>query len=499
MTVGDSPPASIRRNTLINLTGAVVPIAVAFVTIPLYLDRVGQARYALLVLAWLLLTYFGLLSLGLGRAAAHRIARLEPGSARCGQVFWTAATLGLALGVLGGIVLFGVGFVLLDEVVKMPPPLRAEAVGALPFLAGAVPFAMLLTVCVGALEGAERFLAVNLLEVLAIVLYQVAPLTLAFAVSSNVTLLIAAAAGAPVVSSLLGLAYCASRFGVRPRIDSSTASALFRFGRWITFSGLLLPLLMAVDRFVVGAVIGARAVAQYTIPFTLVTRLVVVPLSVSRTLFPRLSQLGGVEGRALSGKAVAAVAAVMTPLVVFGLVILEPFLRLWVGADVAAAAAPAGEILLAGVWVNSLAFVPLTLLQGRGRPDLPAKLQLVQLAPYLILLWLAVSAAGIEGAAWTFTARVAVEALALFVLAGIYDDLPLGLAAPLFLVAASYIAAQALFDEALWRGSLGGTLVVLALGWSWRTAPQALRRALVEHASRRRRGGRTGQPTRRPR
>ncbi len=461
----------IGRNTLINLSGYLAPILVSLVTVPLYLDQIGQARYGVLALAWLLLGYFGVFDLGLGRAVANRIARLNDGPYdRRPDLLWTALTLNLLLGVVGGAFLFGAGHLFAGELLGLPADLRAETLAGLPWLAGAVPFLTVGLVLAGALEGCERFIAVNIVGLVATLAFQLAPLAVAYTVGSDLRWLLAAAAVAPFASTLLAFLLTLSVLGPlgSPRFDRESVPSLVRYGGWVTVTGVISPLLTILDRFVIGAISGARAVTHYTVPYNLVTRLIVLPMSLARTLFPRFSRLGQDEGRALGGDSLVGIAMVMTPLVVLALVLAEPFLRLWVGENFAGKSAPVAAVLLAGVWINTLNFVPYVFLQATGRPDLPAKFHAVELPFYVGGLWLALSAGGITGAATAWTVRVLFDGLLLGFASRLYRDRLVALGPPAVVVVLASAGALTIFDRTAWRISAGAVLVAAAAAWSWR-------------------------------
>ena len=70
--------------------------------------------------------------------------------------------------------------------------------------------------------------------------------------------------------------------------------------------------------------------------------------------------------------------------------------------------------LTVGVLLNGLAQIPFALVQGRGRPDLTAKLHLAEAPFYLLAVWWLIQHFGIEGAAIAWTLRVAVDTAVLF-------------------------------------------------------------------------------------
>ena len=474
-----SRSSRIGRNTAINLGGAIIPLLLSLATVPAYLHLIGETRYGILAIIWAVLGYFSVFDLGLSRATANQIARMrkEPPAAR-ERVFWTALGINASVGAIGGAILFFVGHLLIEDIITITPALRSEAVAGLPWLAAAVPLTTVTLVIVGALEGNERFLAVNSLAIVGLAMFQLAPLAYAQWVDSSLGGLIMSATFGLATSTALSFCVAAVVLPVRgrPSFDTDAFGRLVRYGGWVTITGLVAPLLTVLDRLVIGNVLGAKAVTRYTIAFALVSRAQILSQSLARAVFPRFSMLGSSDAAHVSRQSLRALAAIATPLTVVGAVTLEPFLQVWVGDDIASTSAPVGAILLMGVWVNSMAVLPFVWLQAQGRPDLPAKFHMVELVPYIGGLILGLQVAGIYGAAWAWSCRAAVDAVLLFAAARrIAKPTKVAdwrhLAHGALFAASTCVAALTIFQIPVVRLGLGGALVGVSTAWAWRSAP----------------------------
>jgi O-antigen/teichoic acid export membrane protein len=188
---------------------------------------------------------------------------------------------------------------------------------------------------------------------------------------------------------------------------------LIRFGGWVTVSGVISPLLVSFDRFAVGAVLGGASVGFYVIGFNLVSQLQSVPSALARAMFPRFAELSAEESHKKAGSAFLVLLAVLTPMTVLAMLLVLPFLNLWLGEQVGSITGPITVVLLLGFWANSLAFLNFSRIQAMNRPDLTAKTHLLEVVPYVLLLWFALREWGLTGAAIAWTARVVVDFLIL--------------------------------------------------------------------------------------
>jgi len=144
------------------------------------------------------------------------------------------------------------------------------------------------------------------------------------------------------------------------------------------------------------------------------------------------------------------------------------FMRLWVGRAFAEHAAPVGMILMIGIWINGLAFIPYGHLQATNRPDVPAKFHAYEIFPFLGVLWLGLHYFGLIGAAWAWTLRVAIDGILLFAVAGRIPKwwriLPGGL---LLLLA----AASAPSEFLSMRTGVEFVVILTSGLWSWNASP----------------------------
>ena len=460
---------SIHRNTIYNIIGAVIPLAVSIVTIPLYLKLIGEARYGIMAIAWLLLGYFGLFDLGLGQATAQRIAALRNGgNEERAQTFWTALQMNVGIGFVGGLLIWPIGAYFFGSVFKVEDVLRPEMLAAVPWLILAVPMATLSGVLIGALQGTEQFGELNVISVFSTILFQLLPLTVGWFISVKLNIILPTALFARLLSLVILFLRCRRHVirGYSPCFVRSQASLLLRFGGWVTVTSFVGPIMVILDRFIIGAVVGARSVTYYVVPFQLGEKTVMIPVALTSALFPRLASASIKEQEVLSHEALHVLLVVMTPIVVIGILFIEPFLKWWVGYDLASQSALVGQLILFGFWANGFARVPYAQLQARGRPDLVAKCHIAEVLPYLVLLYIGLKFYGLPGAAVAYSVRTFVDLFLLSSCSGLLKQLSYSIIIPLFVLLCSLILCvniTAVTDRISFTLIIAGITII----WTW--------------------------------
>jgi O-antigen/teichoic acid export membrane protein len=414
----------LARSTAFNLIGESAPVAAAVFAVPLLVRGLGTDRFGLLTLAWMVVGYFSLFDFGLGRALTKLVAEKLGArqEAEIPALVWTALLLMLLLGVAGALALGAASPFLVYRVLKMPDALRPETVRAFVVLALSVPLVIASTGLRGLLEAAHRFDLTNAVRTPTGVFAFVGPL-LVLPFSSSLVPVVSVLAAGRLVTFAVYMALCLRVMPALRHSGTLQASAvrpLFRFGSWMTVSNVVSPLMTTFDRFVIGALLSAQAVAYYATPYDVTSKMLVLPGALVGVLFPTFSaELGQDRERVtrLFGRAVKYVFLAIFPIALVVVALAHEGLRLWLGAEFARHSAPVLQWLAVGILINSLALVPFTLIQGAGRPDVTAKLHLAELPLYLAAIVALTRGYGIVGAAVASVSRITADALLLFVIA----------------------------------------------------------------------------------
>ncbi len=405
----------ILRNTGWNLAGQGIPVFAALVAIPMLIQVLGESRFGILALGWLVTGYFALFDLGVGRSAIRQMVAHGGTSPQCrANVFRTSLSLHALLGLLGGALLGVLAPWLASTALAIPPALAAEAERSFLWLAASVPALVLASAYRAALEADQRFDLVNAVRLPASVANFLMPLAI-LPLSSRVDLVMATIVG---TRWLVLLAYyllvARTVKGLRPgRFDRTLANTLLREGGWMTVSTLVAPLILAADRLVIAIYGSLASLTYYVVPYEVITKLWILSASLLAAAYPQMTALRKAELRQLGDRCLYWLLRVATPLAIGAILLAEPGLKAWVGARIADQATPVLQLLAIGVWLNVLAQVPQTVLQATGNADAVARLQLLELPFYLVLVTVLMQAYGTVGVALAWVLRAALDAVLL--------------------------------------------------------------------------------------
>ncbi len=146
-----------------------------------------------------------------------------------------------------------------------------------------------------------------------------------------------------------------------------------------------------------------------------------IPASVGTTLFPSFSSIPKDAGQAVVGRLFVRptkfILFVVTPLAAVFIFFPTEILSVWLGKEFAIRSHDVLVLLAAGFFFNCLAHVPLAAMLGLGRPDLKAKVDVAEALTFVVASYLLISFWGITGAALAKGTLLALDVVAMFVLA----------------------------------------------------------------------------------
>jgi O-antigen/teichoic acid export membrane protein len=411
----------LTHNTLLNLAGLGAPLLVAVFAIPPLISKLGIDRFGVLTLIWIVVSYSGLFDLGLGRVLTQQLSeKLGKGEVDAvpGPV-WTALTLMLLLGVLGGLAIVAITPWAVEGVIKIPEEYKADAKRAFFVMAPSLPFVITTAGLRGILESHQKFGIINAIRLPLGVFTFLGPLAVAH-IKVDLSDISAVLVLARVIAWASYGYYCLKlmpSLRISRRVEKRIIKPLLLSGGRMTVSNVIGPLIAYLDRIVIGAVISVAAVAYYATPNEMVTKLWVIPGALTGVLFPVFAAQSGTRReslRVLLFRSSKYLFLILFPLSLAIVLFAPEILQIWLGQDFSRQSSRVLQLLTIGTIATCLAQIPFTLIQGVGQSEVTAKIHLVELIPYSLALILGVYLGGINGAAFVWAIRALFDTVLMY-------------------------------------------------------------------------------------
>jgi O-antigen/teichoic acid export membrane protein len=328
----------------------------------------------------------------------------------------------LVLGIVAGLVVASLTPLLTSRILRVPAALQTETAISFWILSAALPFVLGTIGLRGLIEAHQHFGLATALRLPSVLFSYVGPLLVLPFSSSLVPAVSVIAAGrvATFVAHLIVSRRMYAYLREPAPIERAPMMALLRFGAWMTVSNVVSPMMTYLDRFIIGAGLSLAAVTAYVTPYEVIVKLIIIPAALTGAAMPALAATVAVQPERMTElyeKSFRAVIVAMFPITLAAVVLAREGLSIWIGRALPPDSVRVLQWLAIGVFATAVAFTPATVLYSAGRPDLLAKLHLIELPIYAAGIVALMRTFGIQGVAIAWTARAALDAGAIMWLA----------------------------------------------------------------------------------
>ena len=409
--------STLKKNSIYNLIGSALPMLVGLVTIPFLIKHLGVEKFGILSIIWALIGYFSIFDFGIGRALTHGVAsyRAENQNSINYKLISSGLKATFFSGIIGGLILALISFPLAYNWLNATASLQDELFTSILLTSIGIPFVTYTSGLKGILEGYETFRTINVIKAILGILNFLLPVISIYIYGPSLIHLVIGLITIRVIIFGCHLKVLSKIINIKKAIFSLDKTGgkekleIYKFGAWMTLSNILSPLMVTSDRFLISYFLGASVVAYYTVPFDLAIRVLIIPASLTTTLFPKFSGLINNnigEAKATFYSSIKQVQKGMFLLTLFMIIFSYLGLSFWISSAFADKSWLILIIISVGIFFNGIAQVPHTFLQAASKVKLTALVHSIEFIFYIIILLGFLKYFGIIGAAVAFSLRV---------------------------------------------------------------------------------------------
>jgi O-antigen/teichoic acid export membrane protein len=394
------------RNSLWHLSGSALPALVALATVPMLIHGLGLEGFGVVTLITSVVGYFGVLDVNLSAGSIKFLAEhhARNDSRRFAETFWFGVGFYLLLGSLVGLSLLLFADTVLDRFFKVSAEAHADALLGLQIAAVGFLLVQLQNYLMVVPQALQRFDRSASGEAFFGVVVNLVSALVALHGGG-----ISGVLGSRVLVSLLNLLWLVwllQRLAiplspVLPRAEVCRSLAHFSAHSWLSRTASMLH--QYADKLIVGALAGPVALAVYTVPNQLATRILGLTYRLAAVIYPRVSALAATGEQQQLRTLYLDATRLLTFLncAVLGLIAIagEHFLAEWVGSDFIALGYPVLLLVTLGLLIDSLTTLPSLVNDGLGHPKISGRFAIARGLLGVGMVWLGTSLFGMLGAA----------------------------------------------------------------------------------------------------
>lgn len=413
---------SLIKNSLLNFAGFLIPSLIAIPVLGVLARLLSIEEFGLFLIVFAIIGYAGIFDAGLTRAVIRYVSVYRSDKVKVKNIISTSSGFILILGAFAGVLLYFLNEKI-SSLIGLSDNLSQVFTGAVIYVSLTIPVFLIGLVFQSYFDGVENFKISNYIKILSNSLLSLFPLLSYLYFRSLEGAIIGLLIGR-TLGMIIGYFYLVKSigyFGIR--ITFSVLKELLSYGSWLTVSNIVSPIMVYFDRFIISSMLGPKAVAFYAAPSEAVSRLLNIPGSISRALFPYIANQSQISNHKAVKKQALSITFIISFLLVFPLIMLsEKIIDIWMGQKYIETSAAVLKVLLVGFLFNSVAQIPFSSIQAKGHSKIAALIHLIELVPYLGLLYLLIYYFGVLGAAISWSIRVILDCVVFYITDNILQE-----------------------------------------------------------------------------
>lgn len=420
---------AIAKNSILNLIGYIIPSLVAIMLIPIIVRELGEERFGILTLSWIIIGYAGFLDFGIGRGltkiVSEKIGRNQIDSIP--EVFWSSMFLMLIITIAASIIVI----LLIPELInifKISTHLITETQNSFYLLALSIPIVATTASLRGFLEAYQKFGIINILRVVLGISTFILPIFILL-FTNNLFWIVFSLAATRAILWFLYLFQCIEvNKSLKNKIsfNFNAIKPILKFSIWISIANIINPIILYSDRFLIASLINASALTYYSTPYEVITKLVFIPWAITGVLFPIFSASYNTESnvsKKIFIRGAKFIFLFLYPIIFLVVTFSYEGMQIWLNEKFAIHSSFVLKCLAVGVLFNSLATVPDNFFQGIGKPKISTIVYLIELPIFILGMLIAIISWGISGVAFVWMISAIASSTTLFIIAKVKYDI----------------------------------------------------------------------------